>query len=271
MRPLAHSSACTDAVHQLRNDRCRETRQNSLLAMSRYFLSAHVHLCLSEGQVILLDLKRDKYLGLGSVESQALGGLIDGWPCEELPTVASGPRTDDGGSRDELLASMVQAGLLTAAETRRRLAPDIALEPARAALADLPVAPRLNATHVFKFVLACVTAAVRLKWTTLEKSVKTFEAQKAKRQGTVQNDIGRVTELVAIFLMLRPFLFTARDACLFDSFALATFLSMYGVFPKWVLGVLAAPFSAHSWLQFGDVVLNDTPEHVLRYQPILVV
>jgi hypothetical protein len=35
--------------------------------------------------------------------------------------------------------------------------------------------------------------------------------------------------------------------------------------------VQTKPFAAHCWVQQGDVVFNDTPEHVRRYTPILAV
>jgi hypothetical protein len=49
------------------------------------------------------------------------------------------------------------------------------------------------------------------------------------------------------------------------------YLSMYHVFPEWVIGVRTQPFGAHSWVQNGAVVLNDTPERVSSFTPILAV
>ena len=39
----------------------------------------------------------------------------------------------------------------------------------------------------------------------------------------------------------------------------------------WVFGVRTWPFSAHCWLQIGDAVLDDDPERVGIYPPILAV
>jgi hypothetical protein len=36
-----------------------------------------------------------------------------------------------------------------------------------------------------------------------------------------------------------------------------------------VIGVKLNPFAAHCWLQVGDVVLNDLPERVAAFTPIL--
>ncbi len=58
--------------------------------------------------------------------------------------------------------------------------------------------------------------------------------------------------------------------CLVRSFVLKRFLSRSGLGVDWVFGVATWPFRAHCWLQAGDVVLDDTVEHVAGYTPILV-
>ncbi len=76
---------------------------------------------------------------------------------------------------------------------------------------------------------------------------------------------------VAAYLRLRPFALTSHDRCLNDSLTLVHFLASQGLFPQWVIGVRVRPFCAHSWVQSGGVVLNDLPERVRAYEPILVV
>jgi len=75
----------------------------------------------------------------------------------------------------------------------------------------------------------------------------------------------------AAYERLRPFVFTARDRCLYDSLALLGFLAKERHFPRWVVGVKTSPFGAHSWLQSGGTVVNDHHEYVRRFRPILVV
>jgi hypothetical protein len=36
-----------------------------------------------------------------------------------------------------------------------------------------------------------------------------------------------------------------------------------------VIGVASRPFLAHSWVQIGDSVLNDTAEHTQNFKTIL--
>jgi hypothetical protein len=49
------------------------------------------------------------------------------------------------------------------------------------------------------------------------------------------------------------------------------FLASYGHYPEWVFGVNLDPWSAHCWVQCEQFVLNDDPEIVASYIPILAV
>lgn len=59
--------------------------------------------------------------------------------------------------------------------------------------------------------------------------------------------------------------------CLLRSFMLRRLLLRAGHEPLWIFGVQTWPFAAHCWLQIGDVVLDDHPDRVAPYAPILVV
>jgi hypothetical protein len=91
----------------------------------------------------------------------------------------------------------------------------------------------------------------------------------AGRSGGVDTQVAR--RATEAFIRLRPLLFGAQDACLYDSLALARFLSYYGQYPTCVIGVQTSPFGAHCWVQEGAFVFNDEPEHVRRFTPILAV
>jgi hypothetical protein len=60
----------------------------------------------------------------------------------------------------------------------------------------------------------------------------------------------------------------APGKCLVRSFLLLRFLHRSGNDAQWVFGATTWPFEAHCWLQSGDLVLDDAPEELLRYQPI---
>ncbi|WP_420853308.1 lasso peptide biosynthesis B2 protein [Sphingobium estronivorans] len=60
------------------------------------------------------------------------------------------------------------------------------------------------------------------------------------------------------------------NRCLTRSLAMFSVLRARGVAANLVIGVRSEPFSAHAWVQYQDVVLNDTFGQVNNYSPILV-
>ena len=84
-----------------------------------------------------------------------------------------------------------------------------------------------------------------------------------------QADTERCIELALVFRRLRPWAYRAREKCLLDSLVLTRFLHICDIPVTLVLGVAPKPFTAHAWVQFGSIVLNDKAEHVQMYTPIL--
>ena len=76
-------------------------------------------------------------------------------------------------------------------------------------------------------------------------------------------------ERLASFLWLRIWCYTARQRCLFDSLVLTVYLTKAKIPCTFVIGVASKPFLAHSWVQIGDSVLNDTAEHTQNFKTIL--
>jgi len=63
----------------------------------------------------------------------------------------------------------------------------------------------------------------------------------------------------------------SHDRCLQTSVAQSLFLWTLGHSPNLVLGVKMTPWAAHAWVQNGPNVLNDDPDRVRSFTPILVV
>ncbi|WP_197253246.1 lasso peptide biosynthesis B2 protein [Paenibacillus dendritiformis] len=59
--------------------------------------------------------------------------------------------------------------------------------------------------------------------------------------------------------------------CLLDSLAMSWFLARRGHYANIVFGVTSDPFSAHCWVQAGNLVLNDTIGNVRSYTIIRVI
>jgi hypothetical protein len=120
-----------------------------------------------------------------------------------------------------------------------------------------------------------LTAYAAAKWSLAHRPIKSVveavQARKRRAGAGVSADAGAARALVTAFLYLRPWFYTARNACLLDSLTLINFLSGHRFYPEWVFGVKTDPFYAHCWVQEGECVFNDTPDYVRGFSPILVV
>lgn len=131
---------------------------------------------------------------------------------------------------------------------------------------------RIHFADTLRFLTAFVKAHLALKWQTLETVVSRVRHRKLQNAMPAKtSDTMRAGQLIAIAERLRPFVFSAHNRCLFESLLLIEYLARYRIFPDWVFGVHMAPFNAHCWVQYGDVVLNDTLEHARSFTPIMAV
>lgn len=85
----------------------------------------------------------------------------------------------------------------------------------------------------------------------------------------VNPDRKRVAAAAEMFRTLLPWT-PHQGACLYRAFVLLSMLRRSGQDAAWVFGVRIWPFSAHCWLQFDDAVLDDDPERIGLYTPIMV-
>ena len=73
-----------------------------------------------------------------------------------------------------------------------------------------------------------------------------------------------------VFAALRPWS-PRQGLCLYRSYALLRFLAANDLAAHWVFGVRTWPFSAHCWVQVGDLVLDDDLDRVRSYVRIAVI
>jgi hypothetical protein len=233
--------------------------------MAQYYLAHHVSWCRTEDGVVLLDLRRGRYLGLDHQGAS----LID-----SITASSAAPMSDsDGCPADQpaLIKHLLSAGLLTSQAACGTTAQP-AIEPAQTAAFNVAtkVAPHIRAHHVVNFLRALVTARLAVKRWSLERMVHRARARRATGDtGVAQTTV--VLELTTVYHYLRACAFTAKEACLFDSLVLLEFLGRYQLFPRWIFGIKTQPFGAHSWLQYGTIALNDAAEHTRLFVPILVI
>jgi transglutaminase superfamily protein len=238
-----------------------------------YFLAPHVYPCVTDDHVVLLDLQRDKYVGVAREQMASLAERVKGWPLGRAPESAApaGEIRTPNARADNVVGKMLAAGMLTTDPAVGKEATPVEMPRAEIALIeeDLETRPAVRSTHVTRFLRACALTSLSMKLRSMEAVIASVERRRAAGRAACDLDVARPA--VAAFIRLRPLLFRAQDACLFDSLALMRYLSYYGVFPTCVLGVQTGPFAAHCWVQHQGIVFNDAPEYVRRFTPILAV
>ena len=235
----------------------------------QYWIPPHVRVCAAINGTVILNLKRSRYVSIGIEETRALLALdaCNGMANMVTPSALK-PMTR--ASAACMGPALVQAGLLsceaTSLELSSRLAVDMrdTLTAAQYALAaTLPC----RAADVLRFVRACLWAKQATRREMFDVACEIAYVPPAS-SGV---DLGEVTARTRQFRRLRPFAFAAQNRCLFHALALWKFLSQYHLRTTWVIGVRLRPWSAHSWVQCGNLLLDADIEHVYQYTPILAV
>jgi hypothetical protein len=239
--------------------------------MQPYLLAPHVYPCISGQHMVLMDLERDKYVAV--VPAHRLAGWVRGWPVGAVETSDSPPNAD--GAPDALVSQMLAHGMLvTDPYVGKAAVPVATVRPQRSLMEfDLDMRPKTTAAQLWRFASSCLRAQLSLKLRPIQSIVEAVRDRKARRAAdeAQEADPARLRALVTAFARLRPLFYTLRAACLLDSLTLLHFLSAEGIHPDWVFGVKTEPFDAHCWVQHGEFLLNDVPDRVRQYSPILVV
>ena len=244
-------------------------------AMPSYFLAPHIYPCVTDDHVVLLDLDRDKYVGVAREQVSALARRVKGWPRLGIMPPGDDSETKPISSRAEsVFAKMVAARMLTTDPDIGKEVRPVDVAPVTEALVqpDLDWRPRITFLDVVRFLLASMFTSFSMRLLPLRSVMNGVMKRKVAgvaASGAVNVAIAR--RATEAFIRMRPLLFGAQDACLYDSLALTRFLSFYRQYPACVIGVQTAPFSAHCWVQEAGFVFNDEPEYVRRFTPILAI
>jgi hypothetical protein len=132
---------------------------------------------------------------------------------------------------------------------------------------ELEVRGRLTFEHVANFVAAFVWARWSLALRPINAvvdEIKTCKSEAVRKDAAWHPNA--VAALVDVFRQLAP-----EERCLLHAVTLMRFLCRYGLGPEWVIGVTTQPWAAHSWVQWGNFLLDSNPEKVCAFTPIMVV
>jgi transglutaminase superfamily protein len=231
----------------------------------KYWIAPHVHFCHTNDYLVLLDIRRNEFLGLPRADAQVLASS-PGASNDDVPLLFA---ESSGSSRmDPLIKQMIERGMLTSVKPRsvRVRAP-----PVTSCLyggAFVPFAAPIRPHHFANAILAWLSARCALRYLRIEpclaKSNRRAHGRNATRPITLQG----IQSLFGTFVHCRAWVYSAAGACLLDSIAVHDYLSRYGICSWLVVGVKTCPFAAHAWVQVDDCVINDQMEIVRAYTSI---
>lgn len=204
----------------------------------------HVRACVEGGEVIFLDLRRDRYWRVSKAAAPAIANVVAAGSAKAAPTLVGHslirPRENENG-----------AGV--AAQTYRK--PRAALELSDVAASTLGM--RLA------FFWSCLAASLILRSRRLDALFALLGSWKRRANEPTR----AMSADASAFEALRPW-WPAQRVCLFDSIALNFFLRARGHAPDLVVGVRTGPFAAHCWVEADGVVVGDTLEQCVAFTPI---
>ncbi|RXR07055.1 lasso peptide biosynthesis B2 protein [Pseudoxanthomonas composti] len=199
-----------------------------------FSITPDLSFCLIDGNPIFLDIEADRYFTLPSDRTDALLAEQSlGATIEELP-----------------------------------------IQSSTCSILELPTLESSGGLPAFLEV-AAITLSVRLQLKRKRLRLVLDELPSRASQGNfgatdAVDEEGSLLRACTIFRRARPHV-PIPTRCLLDSISLIHFLARRGFHSDLVFGVTTDPFTAHSWVQRGNMVLNDTLGNTRTYTPIKVI
>lgn len=220
-------------------------------------LNADISFCELDNQLFFLDIRNDRYFQLSrALERNFLSYL-------EAPGDAS---IDISGLVKHNLLPLTTASPCNGPTT------DIAF-PSESAM-ETPCSTRHISLEVMRDVFLTV-AMMRwqLKVRRLKPILQALSSYRDRRTSPLSDGHDgqqRLLEAATAFNSARPYVPIAT-CCLIDSLSMLRFLAKHGFPGHLVMGIACDPFSAHAWVQYGPLVLNETVGVAQAHVPIRVI
>jgi len=215
-----------------------------------FALRDDVYYCIANGQVVLLDLRANKLFCLPPAADSAFQCLMETTPTREAHADALEPLISQG-----VLCEAPGEGLVGP-----RTRPVSPLRDLPMRLPQATLAGTLCATVRQLLIMADLRS--RPIYAVLG-DIRTAKAGQCQRRTNLADP--STQKRLAAMLATRRIIAT-EDKCLRWSIAMTRHLGINGAYPDLVFGVRMKPFSAHAWVQDGDIVLNDSADHAILYR-----
>lgn len=219
--------------------------------MVRYVLHDDLSFCHAGGRLVFLDVGSDRYLRLPPTLESAL--------VRYLAT---------GSSSDADVSELVARSILVKRSESSAERPSI-VTPTRSAMEAPHPAPRVTLLQTLEVLGLVIHTQMTLKRSPFKEMLDVLSGSTPGPRTIAPFLERQVIDAAAAFRRVRLYV-PVGMRCLIDSVAMARFLRRRGAHVHVVFGVTVDPFSAHCWVQAGDLVLNDTLGNATSHIPIRV-
>lgn len=215
-------------------------------------LRDNLEFCITGGRAVFLDLAAGSYFALADHHFAAFQHWI------------SGDESFEEGS--DALNRLASQGILMetdGAAVRRKSSISALTSPA----ARFHVSQfRASPTSVGRIILTRLLWRRRIKYWPFARLIESVrQSDRHNRTSSSPNELPRIIRSFEI----ADLIIGNHDLCLERSLALAVACRRRGVANTLVIGVQANPFAAHCWVQDQSHILNDHPDRVSMFTPIL--
>ncbi|MEW9573842.1 lasso peptide biosynthesis B2 protein [Rhodanobacter sp. Si-c] len=227
----------------------------------RYQLRGDLSCCDAGGHLVFLDIVQDRYFKLATPLEKAMRSF------QAHEDVAS-----------TLLKDLAAARVLVKAPDLKPPAAIASIQPpARSAIEQSAAVAghRLDPAIVAEIMALIWSTRRHLKTRTLKTNLDEACSYRDRKTGVLE--VAAPTALVENLLQASWQFAVARryvpiePICLLDSLSLLRFLSRRRLPANIVFGVTSEPFTAHCWVQAGDIVLNETLSDAIAHTPIRMI
>lgn len=220
-------------------------------------LASNIFVASFEGRSIVLDIERDRYIGLGAELTSALFRIIDG----------DGSEADHRSSFEAAQTKLLSRGILSS--TRSSESRVLPSAPTHTTWPREGAGSALDLTQGARSALRALTEVeISLRYRPFRATIGWLRVQRSRlahaKHSRTEHDI------IDDFFMARP-LFPVKPVCRLDAMALSLMLWRAGHPAELVFGVRVEPFRAHCWVQHHSATLNEPHERVRQFSPLMAI
>ncbi|MCD9008115.1 lasso peptide biosynthesis B2 protein [Luteimonas sp. XNQY3] len=220
---------------------------------SSYTLRDKLSVCQVDGHLVFLDIDEDRYFRLPQSLEEAFNELLS--------------RGQSGSSE---VSGLLHHRIIVPAQDGQILKLSSAVQgPNRSSLERASSRPTTRVPTVIEVGALTYSTKWQLKKRRLRDILDALSPCEATTPAFAaeSGSEARVVESAEQFRRARRYV-PVEPVCLLDSISMVRFLAKRGLRANIVFGITYDPFSAHCWVQAGDLALNDTVGNTAVYTPI---